>query len=100
MYFTKDTNLFGKRLYVFRKCFSKPQRTHFKTYLHGLLLGKKGEKNIEDIASNVLDGKHQSSLNRFNYYEPRIIINIFDCPCYYTGFFLAGFFGDDFTVFT
>jgi len=65
MYFTKDTNLFGKRLNIFRKCFSKPQWTHFKTYLHGLLLGEKGEKNIEDIASNILDGKHQSSLNRF-----------------------------------
>ena len=65
MYFTKNTNLFGKRLIVFRKCFSKPQWTHFKTYLHGLLLGGKGEKNIQDIASNVLDGKHQSSLNRF-----------------------------------
>ena len=65
MFFTKDINLFGMRLDVFRKCFSKPQWTHFKIYLHGLLLGEKGEKNIEDIASNVLDGKHQSSLNRF-----------------------------------
>jgi len=65
MFFTKDINLFGKRLDVFRTCFSKPQWTHFKIYLHGLLLGEKGEKNIEDIASNVLDGKHQSSLNRF-----------------------------------
>ena len=65
MFFTKDTNLFGARLNVFRKCFSKPQWTHFKTYLHGLLLSEKGEKNIEDIASNILDGKHQSSLNRF-----------------------------------
>jgi hypothetical protein len=65
MYFTKDTNLFGKRLNIFRKCLSKPQWTNFKTYIHGLLLGEKGEKNIEDIASNILDGKHQSSLNRF-----------------------------------
>ena len=65
MFFTKDTNLFGKRLEAFKPCFSKPQWMHFKTYLHGLLLGEKGEKNIEDIAGNVLDGKHQSSLNRF-----------------------------------
>jgi len=65
MYFTKDINLFGKRLDVFRTCFSKPQWMHFKTYLHGLLLGEKGEKNIDDIAGNVLDGRHQSSLNRF-----------------------------------
>ena len=65
MFFTKDINLFGKRLNVFRKCFSKPQWTHLKIYLHGLLLGEKGEKNIQDIASNVLDGKHQSLLNRF-----------------------------------
>ena len=65
MFFTKDINLFGKRLDVFRKYFSKPQWTHFKVYLHGLILGEKGEKNIEDISSNVLDGKHQSSLNRF-----------------------------------
>ena len=65
MYFTKDINLFGKRLDVFRTCFSKPQWMHFKTYLHGLLLGEKGEKNIDDIAANVLDGGHQSSLNRF-----------------------------------
>lgn len=65
MYFTKDINLFGKRLEVFRTCFSKPQWMHFKTYLHGLLLGERGEKNIDDIARNVLDGRHQSSLNRF-----------------------------------
>jgi len=65
MLFTKNTNLFGGRLDVFRNCFSKPQWAHFKIYLHGLLLGEKGEKNIEDIASNVLDGRHQSSLNRF-----------------------------------
>jgi len=65
MYFTKDINLFGKRLDVFRTCFSKPQWMHFKTYLHGLLLGEKGEKNIDDITGNVLDGRHQSSLNRF-----------------------------------
>ena len=65
MFFTNNTNLFCKRLDVFRKCFSKPQWTHFKIYIHGLFLGEKGEKNIEDIASNVLDGKDQSSLNRF-----------------------------------
>jgi hypothetical protein len=65
MYFTKSINLFGKRLEVFRTCFSMPQWFHFKTYLHGLLLGEKGEKNIDDIAANMLDGKHQSSLNRF-----------------------------------
>jgi len=65
MFFTKNTNIFGKKLNVFRPCFSKPQWTHFKTYIHGLLLGEKGEKNIEDIAANELDGKHQSSLNRF-----------------------------------
>ena len=65
MFFTKDTYIFGKRLDVFRRFFSKPQWVHLKIYIHGLILGEKGEKNVEDIASNVLDGKHQSSLNRF-----------------------------------
>ncbi|MEM0466894.1 MAG: transposase [Candidatus Thermoplasmatota archaeon] len=38
---------------------------HFITYLTGLLLGEKGEKNIQDITENFLDAKDQSSLNRF-----------------------------------
>jgi len=54
MYFTNSINLFGKRLEVFSTCFSKPQWTHFKTYLHGLLLGERGEKNIDDIAANIV----------------------------------------------
>jgi SRSO17 transposase len=33
--------------------------------MHGLLLGERGEKNIQDIADNQLQGRHQSSLNRF-----------------------------------
>ena len=65
MFFTKKEDTFCKALEVYRSCFSKPQWTHFTTYLTGLLLGEKGEKNIQDIAGNLLDGGHQSSLNRF-----------------------------------
>jgi len=65
MLFTKQIDVFGTSLESYRGCFSKPQWNHFKTYMHGLLLGEKGEKNIQDIACNALDGKHQSSLNRF-----------------------------------
>lgn len=65
MFFTREEDTFCKALEVFRPCFSKPQWAHFVAYLTGLLLGEKGEKNIQDIAGNLLDGGHQSSLNRF-----------------------------------
>jgi hypothetical protein len=65
MFFTKDIDIFGTTLNRFRCCFSKPQWNHFNTYMHGLLLGERGEKNIQDIADNQLQGRHQSSLNRF-----------------------------------
>ena len=65
MLFTKNIDIFGTTLKNYRSCFSKPQWNHFKTYMFGLLLGEKGEKNIMDIADNTLDGRHQSSLNRF-----------------------------------
>jgi len=65
MFFTKELDTFRTALKAYRPCFSKPQWNHFNTYLTGLLLGEKGEKNIQDIAGNLLDGSHQSSLNRF-----------------------------------
>jgi hypothetical protein len=65
MFFTKDIDIFGTTLRNYRCYFSKLQWNHFNTYLHGLLLGEKGEKNIQDIADNQLQGRHQSSLNRF-----------------------------------
>ena len=52
MFFTKEIDIFGKVLERYHGCFSKPQRNHFKAYMHGLLLGEKGEKNIQDIAGN------------------------------------------------
>jgi hypothetical protein len=65
MLFTQKIDSFGNTLDAYRGCFSKPQWKHFTTYMNGLVLGEKGEKNIQDIACNALDGKHQSSLNRF-----------------------------------
>lgn len=65
MLFTQEINVLGDKLEIYRDCFSKPQWSHFKTYMNGLLLGEKSENNIQDIASNSIDGKHQSSLNRF-----------------------------------
>jgi hypothetical protein len=65
MFFTKEVDTFCSRLDSYKTCFSKPQWSHFKTYLTGLMLGEKGEKNIQDIAGNLLNGGHQSSLNRF-----------------------------------
>jgi hypothetical protein len=65
MFFTKERDVFGTTLGSYRDCFSKPQWNHFNTYMHGLLLGERGEKNIQDIADNQLQGRHQSSLNRF-----------------------------------
>jgi len=65
MFFIKEEDTFCKTLDAFRPCFSKPQWKRFRTYLTGLLLGEKGEKNIQDIAGNILDGGHLSSLNRF-----------------------------------
>lgn len=65
MLFTTDIDIFGKRLEAYRRCFSKPQWRHFKTCMNGLILGEKCGKNIQDIASNTIDGRNQSSLNRF-----------------------------------
>ena len=65
MYFSTEHNPLQKGLEVFRPCFSKPQWNHFNTYIGGLVFGEKGEKNVADIAYNALDGKDQSSLNRF-----------------------------------
>ncbi len=65
MFFIKNIDIFGTTLENYKGCFSKPQWNHFNTYMHGLLLGERGEKNIQDIAGNMLDGRHQSSLNRF-----------------------------------
>ena len=65
MFFTKEVDTFCSTLDSYKTCFSKPQWSHFKTYLTGLMLGEKGEKNIQDIAGNLLNGGHQSSLNRF-----------------------------------
>ncbi|HEC89799.1 MAG TPA: hypothetical protein ENI44_04385 [Thermoplasmatales archaeon] len=64
MLFTPDIDIFGDKLEVYRNCFSKPQWRHFKTYINGLILGEKGEKNIQDIISNTLDGRSQSSLKQ------------------------------------
>jgi hypothetical protein len=49
----------------YRACFSKPQFRHFKTFMSGLMLNGKNEKNIMDISSSALDGRSQSCLNRF-----------------------------------
>ncbi len=65
MFFTREMETFSTALEVYKPCFSKPQWTHFNNYITGLFVGEKGEKNIQDIAMNVLDGGHQSSLNRF-----------------------------------
>ena len=64
MFFRRDV-LLGKVLGNFRGCFTKPQWRHFQTYISGLVLGGKNEKNVMDIAGNSLDGRSQSSLNRF-----------------------------------
>lgn len=65
MFFVTSQDLLSEELKVFHPCFNKPQWKHFQTYLWGLILGEKGEKNVMDIAANALDGKEQSSLNRF-----------------------------------
>ena len=65
MFFTKNIDIFSKSLEKYRSYFSKPQWNHFNTYVNGILLGEKGEKNIQDIADNLVNGRHQSSLNRF-----------------------------------
>ena len=54
MLFTPDIDIFGEKLEVYRNCFSKPQWRHFKTYMNGLVVSEKGEKNIQDIAFSTL----------------------------------------------
>jgi len=65
MFFKKNSAQLGKALEEFRTDFTKPQWHHFQTYICGLILGGKNEKNVMDIANNSLDGRSQSSLNRF-----------------------------------
>lgn len=65
MYFRTQESILAEELEIFRPCFSKPQWCHFQTYVTGLVVGEKGEKNVMDIAANRMDGKSQSSLNRF-----------------------------------
>ena len=65
MYFRTEESLLAEELKIFRPCFSKPQWHHFQTYVTGLVVGEKGEKNVMDIAANAMGGKNQSSLNRF-----------------------------------
>jgi hypothetical protein len=65
MFLKINPNIFSYALTTFRQCFTKPQWRHFLTYILGLLLSEKGEKNIQDISNNLLDAGDQSSLNRF-----------------------------------
>lgn len=65
MWFKKDSLAIGEQLAPYRACFSKPKWGHFQTYINGLILGDDGDKNVMDIAGFALDGKSQSSLNRF-----------------------------------
>lgn len=65
MYLRRDADAVVGRLEAFRRCFSKPQWGHLNTYMSGLIYGEKGEKNIADIADNVIHGRDQSCLNRF-----------------------------------
>jgi hypothetical protein len=61
----RDIDAVIGKLDAFRGCFSKPQWRHFNTYMGGLVYGERGEKNIADIADNVIGGRDQSCLNRF-----------------------------------
>lgn len=65
MVFSISTFPLASMLDAYRACLSKPQFRHFQNVLAGLMLNGKGEKNIMDLASNALDGRSQSSLNRF-----------------------------------
>jgi hypothetical protein len=65
MYMRRDRDVLLGRLDPFKDSFSKPQWSHFRTYLGGLIYGEKGEKNISDIADNMIYGRDQSCLNRF-----------------------------------
>lgn len=46
-----------------KKCFSKPQFTHFREYLGGLITLQ--HKTISSIAASSIEKQNQSSLNRF-----------------------------------
>lgn len=79
MFFVTEHEMLSGELETFHSCFTKPQWKHFKTYFWGLVLGEKGEKNVMDIATNALDGKDQSSLNRFlssSTWDPNRLTNI------------------------
>ena len=65
MYFRWDAGNLGEALKPFRRCFTKPQWRHFTTYMTGLVVAERGQKNIQDIANSAIGGRDQSSLNRF-----------------------------------
>ena len=49
---TEDMSL-ASTLDDYRDCFSKPQFRHFKTFMSGLMLNGKNEKNIMDISNSA-----------------------------------------------
>jgi len=53
----------------YRPCLSKPQYENFSTYTVGLITCE-GKKNIQAINRTFMDGKDQSSLNRFLIQSP------------------------------
>lgn len=65
MFFRTADMPLSSTLDEYRACFSKPQFRHFKTFMSGLMLNSKNEKNIMDISNSALDGRSQSCLNRF-----------------------------------
>jgi hypothetical protein len=65
MVFAAATFPLNEMLDSYRAFFSKPQFRHFRTVVAGLMLNGRGEKNIQDIASNALDGRSRSSVNHF-----------------------------------
>lgn len=65
MVFAVSSFPLNEMLNDYRSCMSKPQFKHLVTFVAGLMLKGRGEKNVMDIATNALDDRSQSSLNRF-----------------------------------
>lgn len=59
----KTPKTLSKEFKNFKHCFTKPQYEHAKTYVTGLIVSD--DANIQDISGLFVNGKHQSSLNRF-----------------------------------
>ena len=65
MQFYRNTDIVLDEINKFRQIFGRGCFNHANSYVTGLITSGRGDKNIADMSSYIIDGRDQSSLNRF-----------------------------------